>query len=171
MDTLTRDLTRLADGDRSAFDPVWAAAWPRVQALTKRLLGSGPDADDAAQQAMVNVFRRAPEYEPTLGAALPWILGVTTWECRTVRKRTSRRREGALPETLTAATNPERDLIDADLYQALDAVLAELSDTDQQTLLAAIGRRNRPDIPDTTFRKRLQRAMSRLRTAWGKSHG
>src|SRR5262245_13587277 len=55
-------MLRLADGDRAAMEPVFAAVWPIVRRFAARALG-GSDADDTAQEALVRVFARAVEFD------------------------------------------------------------------------------------------------------------
>jgi RNA polymerase sigma-70 factor (ECF subfamily) len=105
------DLTRLADGDRQAFDPVYVAAWPLVSRFARRVLGDSPDAEDAAQMALIKVFERAHTYDPARPPQ-PWILGLTWHECRTVQRRRAREATrlagpGTL-ERLTDGQDPER---------------------------------------------------------------
>jgi len=57
-------LRRLSEGDRTAFDRVYAEARPLLDRFTARALSGGPDAEDAAQQALLQVFARASEYQP-----------------------------------------------------------------------------------------------------------
>jgi DNA-directed RNA polymerase specialized sigma24 family protein len=75
---LQRGLTRLADGDREAFDAVFARPWPAVHALAARYLPPA-DVDDAAQNALLKLFERAAEFDPERDAV--------AWEIRTVRRR------------------------------------------------------------------------------------
>jgi RNA polymerase sigma-70 factor (ECF subfamily) len=94
------------------------------------------------------------------------------WQVRTHRTRARRRREAVLdgaPESLDAAASPERRAIAADLSAALDSALAELSPADAETLLA-YARGERPDLPGPTFRKRVERALARLRGRWRYDH-
>ena len=49
--------------------------------------------------------------------------------------------------------------------------MGTLRPDDVATLAAAMGHAPRPDVPAATFRKRLQRAMDRLRQAWRAEHG
>src|SRR5688572_5323837 len=84
-------MERLRDGDRSAFDPVYAAVRPTLESFAARMLGPN-DADDVAQQTLLDVFSRATEFDPSRDA-LNWILGIAAWNCRTARKKTARRRE------------------------------------------------------------------------------
>ena len=172
-DPLTRDLLRLADGDRSAFESVYAVARPRVERLVHRLLAGDPDVEDVAQRALIKVFERASEFDAGRGPALPWILGVAAWECRSHRKSRVRRREVPVeaPPERAATDCPERALLDAELEQALHAAIGTLAPADRETLLAALEHTRRPDVPGATFRKRLQRALTRLKSAWRAEHG
>ncbi len=53
--------------------------------------------------------------------------------------------------------------------RALAAALATLRPADAETLLA-YARGERPDLPGPTFRKRVERALVRLRAAWRLNH-
>lgn len=172
---LRRQLTRLADGDRSAFDAVFAAALPPVRRLARRMLGNDADADDAAQDAMLKVFARAADYDPDRDA-LPWILGIAAYECRTLRQKRARRRElpdRALVELASDAVGPEEHALSGEIQEALAEVMGMLSPSDVETILASIDRERRGAlaIATTAFRKRLQRALERLRAAWSTRHG
>jgi RNA polymerase sigma-70 factor, ECF subfamily len=174
MHDISPDLVRLADGDRSAFDPVYRAAWPLVQRHVQRLLAGDAAADDVAQTALLKVFERSHEYDPSRGRAMPWILGIATWECRS--ERTRRRRESARnapvhPDLPDPGPGPMAAMEDADLQRELDALLSELPPADRLTLLASAGLVERPNLPAATFRKRVQRALARTRRAWGLSDG
>ena len=52
---------------------------------------------------------------------------------------------------------------------ALAQALGELKASDAATLLA-YARGERPDVPGATFRKRVERAMARLRELWRINH-
>ena len=169
-EALQRGMTALADGDRSAFDAVFAALWPVLRRFAERALQDPAAAEDAAQSALVKVFARAAEFDPDRDA-LSWALGIAAYECRTARKKQSRRREdlGAAPaEPSRVAGTPEEAAIDADLQAAAVAVFGALRPVDAETLLAAArGRREKSNL----FRKRLERALSRFRKEWRARHG
>ncbi len=167
-------MVRLADGDRSAFDPVFEAASTPVRRLTVRMLGDCAEAEDAAQEALLKVFARAGDYDPERDA-LAWILGIAAYECRTARKRRARRREelGAETERPSAQGSPEDDASRRELYDAVLQIVGELSASDAETLAASLDpdRRAALAVGAATFRKRLQRALARVRNAWSKMHG
>ena len=169
-DVLQRDLARLADGDREAFHPVFVCLWPLLRGFAGRYL-PGPDAEDAAQEALVKVFARAAVFDARRDA-LSWTLGIAAYEIKTVRRRRQRRREDGEPcvETGDGRADPEALAMAREREQAVEAALALLEPTDAATLRAyAAG--DPPPLSGATFRKRVQRALARLRLAWRIDHG
>jgi len=168
---LRRQLAALAAGDRDAFHPVFVRLWPIVRAFASRQLPPG-DAEDAAQQALIKVFGRASGYDANRDA-LTWVLTITAYEIKTLRRQRQRRREqvelDAVRQSAPGPT-PEQLAVDRNLELALDSVLATLPEQDAATLRAyAWG--TPPDVAPATFRKRAQRALARLRSAWRRRHG
>jgi RNA polymerase sigma factor (sigma-70 family) len=164
-------MLRLADGDRSAFDPLYDALWPLVRRLTDRMLRGAPEAEDAAQEAMAKVFACASRFESGRSVTT-WVLAMTAYECKTLRQKQRRRREY---EPLNAswidgAVSPEQAAIARDLEQAAREVLGALRPVDIETLQAAMSG-TRPPLLQATFRKRLERALARLRATWSSRHG
>ncbi len=167
---LQQDLTALARGERAAFDPVFCRLWPLVRGFAGRCLPA-EDAEDAAQEALLRIFSRASEFD-TRRDALSWVLGVAAWQIRTHRTRARRRREAALsemPEPADGTPSPESAAIARDLEASLERALADLPPPDAATLLA-YARGERPDLPGPTFRKRVERALTRLRARWRINH-
>lgn len=170
--TLNDDVRRLADGDRSAFEPVYAALVPLVRALCDRLLG-GRDVDDAVQLAMIKIFDRAADFDSTRDAA-SWALAIAAWECKTLRRRTGRRNEceiDAASAIEAGAPSPEDSAVARDLLEAAQAALGALTEADRRTLRATMSDEAPAEISAPTFRKRRERAIARLREAWRRTHG
>lgn len=168
-------LRQLAEGERAAFHPLFDFLWPLLRRFTTRFLGNEADGDDAAQQALLKIFASAREYDATC-AALPWILTIATNECRTLRKKHTRRKEvgsESLEALAARQVSPEQALILHDLKAALAEVFTELRPEDVDTLAFAVteDRAERPSVPAATFRKRVERALERLRLAWRAKHG
>lgn len=171
-DDLEALVLRLAAGDRSAFDPLYDALHPLVARLSTRMMRGGPEAEDAAQEAMTKVFARASQFEPGRSVT-SWVLAITAYECRTLLQRQRRRREDDSPVEArldVTAGSPEADVVTRDLEAAAREVLGTLRATDIETL-GASARGERPDLPQATFRKRLERALARFRAAWSARHG
>jgi RNA polymerase sigma-70 factor, ECF subfamily len=168
---LQQELTALARGQRAAFDPLFRRLWPLLRGFAARCL-PGPDADDAAQEALLRVFSRASEFDAERDA-LSWVLGIAAWQIRTHRARSRRRREETMPaafERADGSASPEAAAMARDLAAGLDRALAQLPPSDAATLVA-YARGERPDLPGPTFRKRVERALRRLRARWRIDHG
>jgi RNA polymerase sigma-70 factor (ECF subfamily) len=174
MDTAEEELdalmARLADGDRSAFSPVFARLQAPVQRFCKSMLKNEADAADAAQQTMTKIFERASDYDRTR-RAMPWALAIAAWECRTLRRKQTRRRE--TPED--AANEPadasgEDAMLQRDLEQAVRTALSELSELDRDTLIATFWEQA-GSVTGATLRKRRERALDRMRHAFRRLYG
>lgn len=169
---LHADFARLADGDRSAFSPVFRALWPPVRALCARTLGGDSDADDAAQEALRTLFLRAGEYDGQ-GSVLAWAMAIAAWQCRTLLRRRQRARAvplSAAERHADAGASPEAAVIAADLQRAALEILGQLSPEDRQILEAACSAEG-DGARSALFRKRKQRALERLQRAWRQWHG
>jgi RNA polymerase sigma factor (sigma-70 family) len=166
------DLVRLADGDRSAFDPLFDALWPVLRRFCRRALGDDADGDDAAQEALLRVLTRAGEHDRERDG-LTWALAIAAWQCRTARRRRQRRRDdGALPDEIAGGARPDEAAARRELLAAAADVLDTLSASDAETLWAAWTGDDeaRAGIAPATFRKRLERAVARFRAAWRSRH-
>lgn len=67
-------LTLAGKGDRDAFMRLHQTYAPRIYGLIVTLVGKGPAAEDAFQEAMWEIWRRAASYDPRLGSAPTWML-------------------------------------------------------------------------------------------------
>jgi RNA polymerase sigma factor (sigma-70 family) len=165
---------RLADGDRSAIVPAVEALRPLVRRFCARVLGNVADAEDTTQHTLLKLFDQVADFDARRDA-VAWALTIASFECRTLRRKAERRREdGRDVERLDLAAaheTAEEALVRRDLEAAVRDVLGTLRAEDIETILQAImgdpGRRPR----SPAFRKRLQRAIERLRVAWRAKHG
>ncbi len=163
----------LAAGDRSAFNPVFTALWPVLRRFCHRSLRDADAARDAAQTALLKLFLRASDFRAD-GDVVTWALGFASYECLSARNRTRRRREhgeDALLATVPlGAPSPEERAIHGDLRVAAVEVLGTLRPRDVDTLTASFTDA-RPAGSNASSRKRLQRALGRLRMAWRQTYG
>jgi len=163
-------MTAAAEGDRAALDPLFAALWLPVVTYSTRFLRDATLAEDVAQDALVKLFGRLEQYDRERDA-LTWALTFATWECRTARRRIQRRAEtAAAPDASLdgARIVEERELVRA----GLEAVEA-LEPRDREVIAAVLldDDELRRSLAPATFRKRLERALGRLRTSWRSRHG
>lgn len=164
-------MERLAEGDRSVFTSLFEGLWAPTVRLCRSMLGNDADAADAAQQALEKIFVRAADYEPGR-PALPWALAIASWECRTILRRRSRRREVSDDFSREpASTAPADDLhVHNQLVEAALQALGTLSEQDRETLIATYWE-EAASVPGATFRKRRERALGRLRRAFRRLYG
>jgi RNA polymerase sigma-70 factor (ECF subfamily) len=155
-------LTRLGEGDREAFTTAFHALWPLLFRFTCRYLPP-ETAEDVAQQALLNLFSRADEFDRSR-SAVSFAIGIAFHEMRSARRRIVRKREDPIPEGLaSAAAGPHEVAERRELEELLDWGLAQMSPDDRATLQALLDGAPAPDVAPATFRKRVQRAKERLR--------
>lgn len=160
---------QLADGDRDAFSPLFRALWTPALKVCQRMLHGEADAADAAQGAMMKILERAGEYDKQR-PALPWALGIAAWECRTMLKRQQRLKETTddaqrSDEGSTADEVEQKLLVTAAMH-----AMGALSEADQQTLVATYWD-TAASVGGATFRKRRERALTRLRDTFRRLYG
>ena len=165
---LDRWMAAAADGDRASIDPLFHALWPIVVDYARGVVGAQL-AEDCAQDALVRLFGQLERYDRSRDA-LTWALTLATWECRTARKRVQRRAERcSAPNAVVdgAALAEERELVRAALE-----TLATLAPRDIEVIVANITDDDalRRSLEPATFRKRLERALARLRLSWRSRH-
>lgn len=155
-------LSSLASGDREAFTPVFDILWPIYRRFSRQHLPE-IDADDAAQEALLKLFVRADEFDPSRDAAT-FAIGVAYHEIRTWRRKRWRRREdaGERPEAIQPS-GPEDAIVAREADELIEWGLARLSRGDRDTLVL-YAHDEHPKTPSAAaFRKRVQRALERLR--------
>jgi RNA polymerase sigma-70 factor, ECF subfamily len=69
-------LTRIAAGDRGAFEELYGRYVRAVLGLALRRLGDRGRAEDATQEAFVAIWRSARTYDPARGSGAPWLYAV-----------------------------------------------------------------------------------------------
>src|SRR5947207_297075 len=69
-------LTRVARGDEAAFAALYDELAPRILGLARRILRDPAQAEEVAQEALVEVWRTAARYDPAKGSAMSWVLTI-----------------------------------------------------------------------------------------------
>lgn len=172
-------MARLADGDRSAVEPVFRALLPIVLRYCEKLVGPGLDAEDCTQTTLEKLFRQASSYDRALHVST-WALTLATWECRTLRRQRSRAHVSVMPSELAASLGegtapdhlaPEAALIRRELIHSVQEAVGALSDRDRQIIDTVVAQFDEPGRAHTPrFRKQKQRALARLAQLWRSHH-
>ena len=91
-DRLITLLRRCAAEDRRTFDSLYHSVAPKLYGVALRILGRDSWAEEALQDAFVNIWRHAGRYDPALGRPMTWMINI-------VRNRALDLRRGATYRT------------------------------------------------------------------------
>ncbi len=69
-------LRRVARGDEAAFAALYDELAPRIYGLARRIVRDPAQAEEVAQEALVEVWRTAARYDPAKGSAVGWALTI-----------------------------------------------------------------------------------------------
>jgi RNA polymerase sigma factor (sigma-70 family) len=160
-------MDRLARGDRSAFDPLYAALRPRALRLAQTRIG-GAEAADVAQSSLLKVFARANEFEAGR-ACLPWFYAIVANEIQASRRKIGRANgdDARIDEPIDGAADAETQLITRELERSLELAIDALDDDAANAIRVVLGRATLPNVSSATFRKRVSRAYAKLRLLLG----
>jgi RNA polymerase sigma-70 factor (ECF subfamily) len=72
-DPLARALSRVALGDRNAFEAVYRQASGRVFAICLRVLSDRAEAEDVMQEVFTTVWHKAAQFDAARASAITWL--------------------------------------------------------------------------------------------------
>lgn len=125
-----------ANGDDQAARELARRFLPRVLAYGRRMLGDADEAQDVAQEAMVRLWRIAPDWRSGEAQVSTWLWRVTANLCT---DRLRRRRGGVAledaPEPEDSAPSALQQMVAADRAAALEAGLQSLPERQRQAVV------------------------------------
>jgi RNA polymerase sigma-70 factor (ECF subfamily) len=130
-------------GDERAFEQLVGRHQRLVIGTVGRMLGSGSDAEDIAQQVFVRVWKNAKRYEPR-AKFTTWLLKITRNLVFNELRRRSRHPQVPLqseteeeerPLKDEHAVAPDASLLEHELQEAVDAAIAELPETQRMAVI------------------------------------
>ena len=131
-------LVLYANGDPAAARALTQRLAPRVFAYGMRVLGDRAEAEDVTQEALLRLWRIAPEWRQGEAQVTTWLYRVAT-NLATDRLRGRKRRQA---EALDDVAEPGDDrpsvvagMIEADRMAALQSALAQLPDRQRQAVV------------------------------------
>lgn len=169
---------RVAQGDRAAFQALFAHFAPRLKAFLMRQGVSGPAAEDLAQEALLLLWRKAGLFDPAKASASTWLFTIA----RNLRIDAIRREARPAFDPSDPAFTPVEDPSAEDgmaqgqdedaLRQALTVLSAEQAQIVNLSFFAGKPHSQiagELGIPLGTVKSRLRLAMARLRGALGEA--
>ncbi len=122
-------LVLYANGDAAAARALTLRLVPRIHGYSARLLGDRSEAEDVAQEAMLRLWRIAPEWRQGEAKVTTWLYRVVTNLCTDRLRIRQRQRLSGLddaPDVEDGAQGAEFGMIEADRMAALNTALSAL---------------------------------------------
>ena len=128
-------IVRFANGDADAARVLTERHAPRTLGYAYRLVGDRAEAEDIAQDAMLRLWKIAPDWRPGEAQISTWLYRVVTNLCTDrLRKRRGVGLDEA-PEIEDGAKSAEDQLQDQARAQALETALQQLPDRQRQAVV------------------------------------
>lgn len=172
-DPLGALLVATARGDERAFGELYDQVAGRVYGLALRVVRDPAQAEEVAQEALVEAWRSAARYDPARGTAATWILTLTHRRAvdrvRSAQARTDREHRAGAGEPV--AYDDVTDQVAVRLeHQQVRRCLGRLTELQRESVRLAYygGRTYREvarllDAPVPTVKARIRDALIRLR--------
>ncbi|MEX1000160.1 MAG: sigma-70 family RNA polymerase sigma factor [Thermodesulfobacteriota bacterium] len=121
-------ISKIARGCESALKKLYDNTISQVYGLAYKILSNRPDADEVALDVFKQIWNKAPDYEPSRGSPLAWLITVTRSRAiDKIRSDTKRRttNESLLTDSIdnspladeTSSVREKRELIDKALSE------------------------------------------------------
>ena len=173
-------LARIAERrDKAAFAQIFERYGARIKGYMIKTGADSELAEEAAQEALLAVWRKAAQFDPARATAPAWIFAIARNKRVDMIRRTARFEPMAEPETVRngmVETEPASEAAFSELERdaAVRAALADLSE-DQREVIRMAFYEGRPHseiaealgLPLGTVKSRLRLAFGKLRGALG----
>jgi RNA polymerase sigma-70 factor (ECF subfamily) len=167
---------RIAARDLQAMSVFYDQTATPLFSVALRILGDASEAEEVIQDAFVQIWEKAPTFDPLLGAAFNWAMSITRH--RAIDRLRSRQRRARLADQLqefgeadpprTAA--PDQDAQGADDASSVRSALSRLPTDQRQAIeMAFFGGLTHPEIAEAlgeplgTVKARIRRGLLKLR--------
>lgn len=175
-------MTRIADGDSTAFSSLYDLTAPRVYGLVRRVLRNPAQSEEVTQEVMIDVWRTATRYDPDRGSVHSWILTIAH---RRAIDRVRSEQAATDRDTRVAArsTEPAFDQVSDTVSHRLEAeqvrrCLDTLTDLQRESVtLAYYNGYTYPEVAEhlgaklPTIKARMRDGLIRLRDCLGTAGG
>ncbi len=174
---LSDALVKTGSGDRTAFEFVYRKTSAKLFGVCLRIFPERAEAEEALQDAYINIWNRAGRYEPGRASPISWLVAVT--RNRAIDRLRAQGRISSAPieeANFIADTAPLADAVleAKDKDAALNGCIETLDDKDAGFIRAAflngmtyVELAERETVPLGTVKSRIRRALIKLRNCLG----
>lgn len=124
-----------ANGDASAARSLTLRLAPRVMAHAYRLLSDRAEAEDVTQEALLRLWKIAPEWRQGEAKVTTWLYRVTANLCTDRLRKVKHTNIDDAPEMPDGAPSADQKLLSKSRTEALTTALAALSDRQKQAVI------------------------------------
>lgn len=169
----------MASGDPEAVNACLQRFGGLVWSLARRMLGAGPDAEDAVQEIFIELWRVAGRFDNTKGGEDQFVAMIARRRLiDKVRQRTRRPQPETLPETLAleAPENSSAELAD-EAGRAMDALQTLRPEVRRVIEMAVLGGHSHSQVasatglPLGTVKSHVRRGLEAVRRNLGADSG
>lgn len=128
-------LVAFGNGDRDAAFELTRRLTPRVLGYAARMLGDRAEAEDVAQDAMMRLWRIAPEWRQGEAKVTTWLYRVVSNLCTDRLRRRRWVDIDAIPEPLDGAASVQAGMEEAERQAALSQALQGLPERQRQAVV------------------------------------
>jgi len=172
--TLASLIAASAAGDREAFAGVYRLTAGKLFSVCLGILGSRALAEEALQDAFVNVWRNAGSFDAAKGAPMTWLISIARNRSLTLRRRAVREVPADIEAEYARLEDPKpgplADAVASAEARALRACLEVLEELPRRAVLLAYYRGLTHDelaremaVPLGTVKSWIRRSLSRLK--------
>ncbi|MGI8956087.1 MAG: sigma-70 family RNA polymerase sigma factor [Chthoniobacterales bacterium] len=174
-------LGRIAQGDRASFEQFYDRFARVLFSVAYRLLRNEEAAEDVLQEVFVQIWKKAPLYDPARGKPMTWAVTLTRHRAIDIIRSTERR--GQLHEDVKLETEVGEKFDDHNSFDAVTSserhdfvreAMGKLSRDQREAIeLAFFGSLTQAEIaerlrlPLGTVKARIRRGMMKLRDLLG----
>jgi RNA polymerase sigma-70 factor, ECF subfamily len=169
-------LARIATHDLAALEEFYDQTSGPIFSVAFRILGEAAEAEEVVQDVFVQIWEKAPAFDPALGSAFHWALSITRH--RSIDRLRARQRRARLVEDLQGSgliddepvANSALLATESDDAAQVRSVLKSLPSEQRQAIeLAFFGGKTHQEIaqelgePVGTIKARIRRGMLKMR--------
>ena len=170
---LSAALARVAEGDREALQEVYRRTASKLLGICLRIFPEKSDAEDALQDAFVNVWQKAGSFDPARASPITWLVVLT--RNRAIDRLRARGKRVTAPldaaaEIVDDRPDAEACLIAGDERDRIAQCIETLPGGDATMIRTAFfdgatyaDIAERASVPLGTIKSRIRRALLKLR--------